>query len=154
MLRLLALVAQVGAVAALMWVGTRLWLNRQRARNAGLRNEKETQVRFATNLDRASILHTKQLFGGPHWVSLQGPRRLTVGADAFIFSAPNALTEYVFKGCECSITISQAPSSMFVKRDWIVITGQHRGRDVELAISHDDLWEIWRALAGAGASQR
>ena len=46
---------------------------------------------------------------------------LTVGVDAFAFEAPNSLREYVFKGAECSIAFSQAPSSAFVTRDWIVI---------------------------------
>ena len=146
---LLPLLAQVGIVFVLMWAGTRIWLNRQRARNAPLRSEIQADVRLATGLDRASIL-LKNGFGGTWWGSLQGPRRLTVGTDAFIFSAPNALKEYVFKGCECSIAISQAPSR-FVNRDWIVITGEVGDRLVQLAISHDNLLEVWQALAETGA---
>jgi hypothetical protein len=150
-MRLLALVLQVGVAGALMWVGTRGWLSRRRARNAPLRREVEAQVCFATTLDRASILR-KSAFSGTRglWSPLQGPRRLTVGTDAFIFSAPNALREFYFPGRDCSIAFSQAPSR-FVNRDWIVITGQADGRVVRLAIAGDNLQEVWQALTAAGA---
>lgn len=155
LLRLLALVAQVSIVAVLMWAGTRLVINRQRARTAGLRSEIEAQRCFATTLDAARV-YLITTFGrdGHAWVSLQGPRRLIVGTDGFIFSAPNALRDYAFRGRECCISLSQAPSSLFVKRDWIVITGLAGGRQVQLAISNDNLSEIWRALAASGADQR
>jgi hypothetical protein len=118
-----------------MWVGTRVWLNRRRARNAPLRREVEAQVCYATTLDGARI-RRESVFAGTRgqWTSLQGPRRLIVGTDAFIFSAPNALREFYFRGRECSITFSQAPSRL-VSRDWIVITGQADGRLVQLAIA-------------------
>lgn len=155
LLRLLALVAQVGIVSALMWGSTRLWLKRQRAKNSGLRSEIEAQVCFETTLRYASLLGTRgyEGFGGTRgrWIALQGPRRLIVGTDAFIFSAPNALKEYVFRGRECSIAHSQAPSH-FAKRDWIVITGPADGRQVQLAISHDNLAEVWQALTGTGVA--
>jgi hypothetical protein len=101
---LLPLLAQVGIVAALMWLGTLIWRNRVRARNAPLRSEIEAQVRFATALDRASVLGTGWVGIRGRWFPLQGPKRLIVGADAFIFSrapgpsaslysrAPNALS--------------------------------------------------------------
>jgi hypothetical protein len=151
-MRLLALVTQVGVAGALMWVGTRVWLNRQRARNAPLRCDVEAQVCFATTLDRASILRKSALAGTRgQWFPLRGPRRLIVGTDAFIFSAPNALREFYFVGRECSIAFSQAPSP-FVNRDWILITGQADGRLVQLAIARDNLQEVWQALAGTGAA--
>jgi hypothetical protein len=153
LVRLLALLAQVGVASVLVWAGVLIWRNRQRARNAPqLRSEIEAQVCFATTLDRASVLG-KDAFGrdGGGWFPLQGPKRLIVGTDAFIVSAPNALRESVFRGCECSIAFSQAPSR-FVNRNWIVITGQARGRQVQLAIWHDNLLEVWQALAGTGAT--
>ncbi len=154
LLRLLAFVAPLGIAYTLIWACTRLVISRQRARTAGLRSEIEAQLCFATTLD-AARLYRITTFGrdGHAWFSLQRPRRLIVGTDAFIFSAPNALREYAFRGCECCISLSHAPSSLFVKRDWIVITGLAGGRQVQLAISNDNLWEIWRALAAAGADQ-
>jgi hypothetical protein len=150
LLRLLSMVASFGIAYALMWVGAHVRLNRQRAKNAPqLRSEIEAQVCFATALTYVSVLGK----GGwsTHWLRLPGPKRLIVGTDAFIVSAPRALREYVFRGCECSIAFSQAPSR-FVNRDCIVITGQARGRQVKLAISHDNLLEVWQALAGTGAA--
>jgi hypothetical protein len=149
LLRLLAIMAPLVISYALMSVGTRIWLYRLRGRTVGLRGDIEAQVRFATTLNRASI-RGKGLGSGV-WLSLQGPRRLTVGTDAFIFSAPNALKEYVFRGSECSIALSQAPSR-FANRDWIIITGPASGRQVQLAISHDNLMEVWQALAATGAA--
>jgi len=153
LLRLLALVAQTGIGCALLWVGTRLWLNRQHARNSGLRAEIEAQMRFATTVDYARDNRVTTFARNGHaWVSLGRPMRLIVGTDAFIFEAPNALKEYVFRGSECSIAFSQEPSSVFVTRNWIVITGPARGRQVQLAISNDNLMDIWQALTGAGAA--
>jgi hypothetical protein len=150
-LRLFALAAQVGIVFALMWIVTRIWLRRQRGGTAGLRGEVEAQAHFATTLDGASI--RGKGFGGSGWLPMQGPQRLIVGADAFIFSAPNSLKQYVFRGNECSIAFSQAPSR-FANRDWIVITGQSGGRNIQLAVTHrDSLQKIWQALAGTGAAQ-
>lgn len=158
LLRLVSTVAFFGIAYALMWVGTRVRLNRQRARNAPqLRSEIEAQVCFSTALTYVSVLGK----GGwtTHWLRLQGPKRLIVGTDAFIVSAPRALREYVFRGCECSIAFSQAPSR-FVNSDCIVITGPSRrgsaprqahGPQVKLAISRDNLLEVWQALAGTGA---
>ena len=132
--RLLTIWGPLGVISALMWMGTRTSLNRLRGRNAELRSEIEAQVRFATTLDRARIHRT----GG--WLPLRGPMRLTVGTDAFIFAAPKALGECVFRGNECSIKVSRAPAR-FGGRDWIVITGQDSGRRVQLAISHRNLMD-------------
>ena len=64
--------------------------NGERARNAPLRGEIEAQVCFETILYRASILGTGG-FGGTRgqWIPLRGPKRLTVGTDAFTVSAPH-----------------------------------------------------------------
>ncbi len=76
---------------------------------------------------------------------------MIVGTDAFMMSAPQALREFVFIGRESSIAFSQAPSRL-VDRDWIVITGQAGGREIQLAITRDNLLEVWQALAGTGAA--
>jgi hypothetical protein len=128
--------------------------NRERATNAPLRNEIQEQVRLSTRLDHASILGT----GGFHgtsgmWIRVRGPKRLVVGADAFMISMPQALHEYAFIGGESSIAISQAPSRL-ARRDWIIITGQVGGRQARIAITKKEgLPEIWQALAGTGAGQ-
>ncbi len=126
--------------------------NRERARNTPLRGEIEACVCFETILDRVSILGTGG-FGGirGQWFPLRGPKRLIVGTDAFMMSAPQALREFVFIGRESSIAFSQAPSRL-VDRDWIVITGQAGGREIQLAITRDNLLEVWQALAGTGAA--
>jgi hypothetical protein len=37
-------------------------------------------------------------------------------------------------------------------RDWIVITGPADGSQVQLAITTDNLLDVWQALAGTGAA--
>jgi hypothetical protein len=126
--------------------------DRERARNAPLRGEIKAQICFETVLDGARVLGTGGFRGTPgYWISLRGPKRLTVGTDAFMISAPQALREYVFTGRESSIAFSQAPSGL-LDRDWIVITGQADGRQVQLAITRSNLLDVWQALAGTGAA--
>jgi hypothetical protein len=150
LLRLLAIVAPVAVVGTLMWASTLRWRSRQRARNAPLRSEIEVQVCLATTLKYASILRAgvAPIFGG--WLPLLGPNQLIVGTGAFIVST-SALGEFVFRGRECSISFSQAPSR-FVSRDWIIIARKANGRPVQLAITHDNLPAVWQALAGTGAA--
>ncbi len=128
--------------------------NRERTINAPLRDEIQAGVRFAAKLDHARILGTGGFRGTRGvWISLRGPKRLVVGADAFMISSPQAGREFVFTGRESSIRFSQAPSRL-VQRDWIVITGQAGDRQVQLAITKKaGLPEIWQALAGTGAAQ-
>src|SRR6266568_6545570 len=123
--------------------------NRERAGNAPLRDEIAARVCFETTLDRASFLGTGG-FGGTRgvWIRLRGPKRLTVGTDAFMVSAPQALSEFVFRGSESSIAFGQAVNP----DDCIMITGQAGGRQVQLAITGDNLPDIWQALAGTGAA--
>jgi hypothetical protein len=125
--------------------------NRERAGNAPLRGEIEARVCFETTLDRASILGTGG-FGGTRgvWIRLRGPKRLIVGTDAFMVSAPQALRDFVFRGSESSIAFGQAVNP----DDCIMITGQAGGRQVQLAITGDNLPDIWRALAATGAALR
>jgi len=84
--------------------------------------------------------------------------QLIVGTDSFIFEAPSAFKEYGFKGSECSIAFSQEPSSVFVMRNWIVITGLTRGRQVQLAIRGKRWMAVWigpdrTAIAGLSAQR-
>lgn len=123
--------------------------NRERAANAPLRDEIAARVCFETTLDRASFLGTGG-FGGTRgvWIRLRGPKRLIVGTDAFMVSAPQALSEFVFRGSESSIAFGQAVNP----DDCIMITGQAGGRQVQLAITGGNLPDIWQALAGTGAA--
>jgi hypothetical protein len=123
--------------------------NRERAANAPLRDEIAARVCFETTLDRASFLGTGG-FGGTRgvWIRLQGPKRLIVGTDAFMVSAPQALSEFVFRGSESSIAFGQAVNP----DDCIMITGQAGGHQVKLAITGGNLPDIWQALAGTGAA--
>ena len=126
--------------------------NRERDSNAPLRGQIEARVCFETSLARACILGTGG-FGGTrgYWIPLRGPKRLAVGTDAFMISVPQALREYVFTGREASIAVTQAPSRLAI-RDWIVVTGQAGGHQVQLAITHDNLPDVWQALAATGAT--
>ncbi len=145
-------------LASLVIVGGILYLfvrrNRERTANAPLRGEIQAGVRFATRLDHVSILGTGG-FGGNRgqWIRLRGPKRLVVGADAFMISLPQALREFVFTGRESAIQYSRAPSRR-AEGDWIVITGQASGRQVQLAITKSaGMPEMWQALAETGAAQ-
>jgi hypothetical protein len=134
------------------WVYLFTRRNRERGRNAPLRAGMEAQVCFETILYRASILGTGR-FGGTrgYWIPLRGPKRLIVGADAFMISVPLALREFVFAGRGSSIAFTRMPSRL-VDRDWIVIEGQAGGRQVQLAITQDNLLDVWQALARTGAA--
>ena len=127
--------------------------NRERNGNAAVRNEIVAGVSFRARLDHASVLGTGG-FGGTRgvWIALRGPKRLTVGADGFVVSAPQALREFVFTGRDSSIAVSRAPSRI-VKRDWIVITRPDGDRQLGLAITKDKLPEVWQELAGTGATR-
>jgi hypothetical protein len=136
------------------WVYMFARRNRERAWNAPLRSEVAADVRFEASLYRASILGTGGFRGTPgYWIPLRGPKRLIVGTDAFVISAPQALREYVFAGRESSIGLTRMPSRVMDRdRDWIVIRGQAGGREVQLAITRDNLRDVWQALAGTGAA--
>jgi hypothetical protein len=145
-MNLLPLLWTVTIVAGLVYVFIRQ--NRERARNAPLRFDIEARVCYSTALDRAVILGT-----GGYWIAIKGPKRLVVGTDAFMVVSSLGPV-FAFRGCESSITFSQAPSRV-VTRDWIVITGQNGTRPVQLAVTvtkKGSMPEIWQALAGAGAA--
>jgi hypothetical protein len=124
--------------------------NRDRNENAPLRDEIEAEASLRMPLHRASVLGTGG-FGGARdrWIPLRGPKRLTVGADGFVVSAPQALREFAFAGRDSSIEVSRAPSRI-VNRDWIIMTPRDGGRS--LAITSDNLPEVWQALAATGAT--
>jgi hypothetical protein len=126
--------------------------HRERNGNAPLVIELGERVSFRASLDRASVLGTGG-FGGTRgaWIRLRGPKRLTVGTDAFMVSAPLAGREFVFTGRDSSIALSRAPSQI-VTRDWIVVTRQDGDRQLRLAITRDNLPEVWQALAGTGVT--
>jgi hypothetical protein len=123
--------------------------SRERARNAPLRAGIEAQVCFEATLDRASVLGTGG-FGGTRgvWIRLQGPKRLVVGTEAFMISAPQALREFIFVGTESSIAFGRAVNP----DDCIMITGEAGGRQIQLAITGKNLQGIWRALAATGVA--
>jgi len=135
------------------WMYMFMRQNRERSSNAPLRDEIQARVCLSTRLDHVSKLGEGGFRGTRGmWIRFKGPKRLVVGADAFMISMPQALREYVFSGHESSIAISQAPSGL-AKRDWIIITGQVEGRQVQIAITKKEgLPEIWQALAGTGAA--
>jgi hypothetical protein len=65
-----------------------------------------------------------------------------------MISAPQAFREFVFRGPESSIAFGQAVHP----DDCIMITGQAAGRQVQLAITGNNLQGIWQALAATGAA--
>jgi len=143
-MHLLPLLWALAIVAVIVYAFIRE--SRDRARNAPLRFDIEMRVCFSTALDHAMILGT-----GGFWIALKGPKRLVVGTEAFMVVSSMGAA-YAFRGCESSITFSQAPSRV-VNRDWIVITGQNGARQVQLAVTKKGrLPEIWQALAGTGAA--
>lgn len=119
--------------------------------NAPLRAEIMARVVFETRLDHVSYVGEGG-FGGTsgYWLQLWGPARLVVGAGAFMVST--SMNEFVFRGSESSITVSQEPSRV-VTREYVIIAGGDGAQWHEVAISRNrDLEEIWTALAAAGAS--
>jgi hypothetical protein len=92
--------------------------NRERGRNAPLRAEIEAQRCFETILYRASVLGTGG-FGGTrgYWIPLRGPKRLIVGTDAFMVSAPQGLRAlYLPDG-------NRPLRSLGCRPAWLTVTG-------------------------------
>jgi len=131
-----------------VWVRLLMQRKRERATNAPLRSYVLSQVRFETTFLRASRLGARR-----EWIPLRGPKRLIVGTDAFVVSAPQALREFAFTGAESSIAFTRMPGRLAGRaRDWIVITGPSGGSQVQLAIGPDNLLQVWQALAETGAA--
>jgi hypothetical protein len=154
-----SVVTEFAVMAAILGLIVFLYLlrNREGARSdplhAEIRAEIQARACFETPLSRVRVLGAGGFEGTRGmWISLRGPKRLTVGTDAFMVYAAQARHDYVFTGRESSIELSQAPSRL-VNQDWIVITGQDRGRQVQLGITRDNLPEVWHALARTGVAQ-
>jgi hypothetical protein len=148
-----ALMAAIVGLIVLLYV----LRNRAGARSDPLHAEIRAGIQaracFETPLSRVRVLGAGGFEGTRGmWISLRGPKRLTVGTDAFMVYAAQARHDYVFTGRESSIELSQAPSRL-VNQDWIVITGPDRGRQVQLGITRDNLPEVWQALARTGVAQ-
>jgi hypothetical protein len=141
------------AAIACVALGLVIRWNRERARNAPLRHEIDSQVCYETPLGRVCQLGTGG-FGGTRgvWIDVRGPKRLTVGTDVFMISAPQALREFVFTGRESSSALTKmrfGPAGRY----WIIISGVASGSHAQLAITaRGDLMEVWQALAGTGAT--
>jgi hypothetical protein len=142
----------VPAILVAAWVQLFRRRHRERAGNAPLRGEIKSQVVFETTLHRASVRGTGGFGGRPgSWYPLRGPKRLIVGTDAFMVSAPQALREFAFAGRES--TISYTPIRYHLEtRDSIVTTGPTGGSQVQLAITGDNLMAAWQALEATGAA--
>ena len=131
-----------------VWVRLLMQRNRERATNAPLRSNVLAQVRFETTFFRASRLGARR-----EWIPLRGPKRLIVGTNAFVVSAPQALREFAFTGGESSVAFTRMPGRLAGRdRDWIIITGQSGGSQVQLAIGPDNLLQVWQALTETGAA--
>jgi hypothetical protein len=96
---------------------------------------------------------------GPKWLALNSIMALFVRSDAIEISSiilpirTVAGMEYYFKANEIFIETSQVPSP-FSKKNWIIITGRHNGKEIRLAITdrtRGNLYGAWNALVGAGA---
>jgi hypothetical protein len=92
--------------------------NRERSSNAPLRSEIEARVCFETTLDRVSKLGTGGL-GGTRgvWISVRGPKRLIVGTDAFMVSAPRPSASLYLPDA------SQPSPSLRCRPAWLTATG-------------------------------
>jgi hypothetical protein len=92
--------------------------NGARAKNAPLRGEIEAQVCFETSLDRARVLGTGG-FGGTrgYWISLRGPKRLTVGTDAFMVPRPRPSVSLYSQAAKLPLhSVKRRPA-------WVAVTG-------------------------------
>ena len=109
--------------------------NRERTANAPLRGEIQVGVFRRRDLIMPACSARADL-GVPaaRGSALRGPKRLIVGADAFMISCPRPSANMYLPDASHPSRFSQAPSRI-VQRDWIIITGQVGGRQVQLAIT-------------------
>jgi hypothetical protein len=107
------------------------------------------------------MMGTGGLFGGTRgcWIDQNGPMSVIVHGDAFEVSCTLAALraafgmEYYFEARETTVGVSRLRSPIY-RSDWIVVTGQQTGREIQLAImkkNGHELHAIWSALVGAGA---
>jgi hypothetical protein len=120
-----------------------------------LRREIRAQdVTFRTSV--AVLL--KQPYGWPQWLQLNGFMALIIRSDAIEISSPpwpiRALPgmAYYFRARETTMQVRRAPSRPFALK-WLVVTGRQGGKEIKLAISADDPYQLgqaWSAMVGAG----
>ncbi len=94
------------------------------------------------------------------WTGTSSWMELVVRVDAFEVLCPLRLVrvvlglEYYFKARETTIRVTRAPSGI-LKRDWIVVTGQRLGQEIQLAIAQSTyrggILDAWNALLRAGS---
>ena len=140
--------------AGFVFIYGRIWLRRHR--EAPLRRElRAREVTFRTVLDRVKVADSG---GWPKWAEVSAPMGLFVRGDAIEVSssvAPLRIVmglEYYLLAAGTSIELSRSPSRIY-RRDWIVLTGQQAGEDIQLAITttnDDALLQAWNALVTAG----
>jgi hypothetical protein len=136
---------------AVLFAFALLQQHRERVRDAPLRAEITAEARFEMTLDRVRYWWTGGSRDRGRWIRVRnGPMRLIVSPDAFMVRTPGAV--YVFRGSETTIEFSQEPSRS-ASRDWMVITTQNGDRQLRIAVSKKgSMQEIWRVLAGTGAT--
>jgi hypothetical protein len=130
-----------------------VWL--QRRREAPLRREIRAQdVTFRTGV----AVRRKESCSWGGWLDLRSGMALVVRGDAIEISSTAwpfrvAGEEYYFRAGETTIQVRRDPSRPFELR-WIVVTGRKDGKEVKLAISKGNAYQlsqVWSALVGVGA---
>ena len=144
---LAAVVAGFSAVLGGVWF--------TRRREAPLRREIRAQdVTFRTGV----AVRLKQ-YGWSRWLDLKSFMALVVRGDAIEISCmvwPFRVVmgeEYYFRARETTIQVRREPSRPFELK-WIVVTGWKDGKEVRLAISTGNAYQLsraWSALVAAGA---
>lgn len=146
----LAVVVAVGVAVSF----GRIWLRRHK--DAPLRREVRAQdVIFRTELEYVKMTPNREW-----WTGTSSWMELVVRVDAFEVSCPLRPVrvvlglEYYFKARETTIRVTKAPSGI-LKRDWIVVTGQRLGQEIQLAIAQSTyrggIPDAWNALVRAGS---
>ena len=148
----------LAAVATSFAVGCGVvWLRRRR--EAPLRLQIRSQeVTFRMTLSEVKV---EQPGVWPRWLALNSFMALFVRGDGIEISSTIppvrvvAGMEYYFKANETFIGVSQAPS-MVSKKNWIIVTGRHDGKEIKLAITNGiegQLYDTWNALAAPALSR-
>jgi hypothetical protein len=128
----------------------KVWLKRRE--EAPLRRE----VRAQGIIFRTRLYNVKEKKSQEWFTAMYREIYLIVRADAFEISCiipPIRVVlglEYYFRARETTIEVSRLPG--IKNRDWIVVTGRQRGKEIRLAIAQTrDLRDAWNALVAAGA---
>ena len=145
----------VCVAAGFVFIYGRIWLRRHR--EAPLRRELRTRdVTFQAVLARVKVSDSG---GWPKWVEVSAPMGLFLRGDAIEVSSSVAVLrvvmglEYYLPAAGTSVELSRWPSRVY-RKDWIVLTGQQAGREIQVAITTANdhmLLQAWNALVTAGA---